>query len=138
MLLLEDHAKPAVKCHSWLYNNLKGDKKSVNQENYSIFKDYAKISFEEYSDALKRQEFNNNTHLIQFPPNFLLLTPKPISFDLVFNYFQYPDLTEQVKKLMSWKMVFWLQLSLLILLKRIMFRFFTLTMNLGKRNLSIL
>lgn len=90
--------KNAIKCNSWLLSNLKGDKNSINKENYEIFKDYTKISYEEFKEAQNKQTYNNFTHLIQFPPNFQIIYPKPISFDLVHSLLQYPDLKDKSKK----------------------------------------
>lgn len=84
--------KNAIKCHSWLISNLKGNKESINRENYEIFKPYTKINYDEYKEALNKQNYNNYSHLIQFPPNFQIVYPKPISFDLIHSCIQYPDL----------------------------------------------
>ena len=92
------HEKAVFKCNSWLQSDIKGDKDSINHENYDIFKEYMKMSYEDYRDALKKQTYNNYTHLIQFPPNFQILTPKPISFDLVHPSIQYPDISSKCKK----------------------------------------
>ena len=94
----EKENKMQIKCNSWLYSNLKGDKESINKENFEIFKDYSKISFEEYNDSLSKQTYNNYTHLIQFPPNFQILYPKPISYDLVHSRINYPDMKQKIEK----------------------------------------
>jgi len=95
----KEKEKPAtIKCHSYLYSNIKGEKESITRENYDLFKDYTKISYDEFKNVVSHQNYNNYTHLIQFPPNFQILTPKPISFDLIHQLIQYPDLTEKAKK----------------------------------------
>ena len=94
----EEKDKKGIKCSSWLYSSLKGDKESISVENYEIFKQYTKIDFNQYHEAINKQTYNSYTHLIQFPPNFQILYPKPISFDLINNHLNYPDLTSKFKK----------------------------------------
>lgn len=96
--VVDKHEKLAFKCQGWLHTDIKGDKESITRENYEIFRENLKMTFDEFKDSVKKQNYNNYTHLIQFPPNFQVLTPKPISFDLVHPMIQYPDLSAKCKK----------------------------------------
>lgn len=99
----EKREKITYKCNSWLQSDMNGDKESINNDNYKVFSDFMKMNFEEFKDSLKRQNYNNFTHLIQFPPSFLLLPPKPISFDLVYSSIKYPEIKSQSKETKSEK-----------------------------------
>lgn len=94
----EKREKITYKCNSWLQSDMNGDKESINNENYKVFSEFMKMNFEEFKDSLKKQNYNNFTHLIQFPPSFLLLPPKPISFDLVYSSIKYPEIKSQSKE----------------------------------------
>lgn len=87
-----------IKCNSSLYSSIKGNKESINQENFQVFKDFSKIDYKEYKETIKNANFGNYSNIIQFPPAFQVLHPKPISFDILYNQLSYPDLKEKVKE----------------------------------------
>lgn len=87
-----------IKCNSSLYSSLKGNKESINQENFEVFKNFSKLSYKEYQDTIKNLNFSNYSNIIQFPPAFQVLHPKPISFDILYNQLSYPNLTEKTKE----------------------------------------
>lgn len=95
---VKKNEKLNFKCQSWLQNDIKLEKDSINKETYSLFSENLKMEYDEFQAAIKKQNYNNYTNLIQFPPNFQLLTPRPISYDLIHSSFQYPDLTHKFKK----------------------------------------
>jgi len=57
-----------------------------------------KINFDEYKESISKQNFNNHTNIIQFPPTLKMLCPKQIIYDLTFQNIQYPSLENKMKK----------------------------------------
>lgn len=92
--------KAKVKFNGWMYDEMVEDSSTntLSRENFDLFKDNIKVSYEEYIEGLEKMNYNNYSHIVQLPPNTLLLNPKPIVYDLTFQKIQYPDLENKMKK----------------------------------------
>ena len=55
------------------------------------------MKYEDYLEAIKGQNFNGYSNVMQVPMNTQLLEPKPIVYDLTFEKIEYPDLSEKIK-----------------------------------------
>ena len=98
---LKKEKEKKIKFNGWMF-----DENSVNafcndeltSDNFDILKENVKITHEDYVEAKEKMNYNNYSHIIQFPPNTTLLNPKPIIYDLTFQKLQYPNLEKKVKK----------------------------------------
>ena len=81
-----------------MYDEIVGNREELSKENFDLFQDNVKISYEEYEDALEKMNYNNYNHIIQLPPNTNLILPNPIIYDLTFQKFQYPNLENKINK----------------------------------------
>jgi hypothetical protein len=93
--------KIKLKYHGWLYDEMQSDREILSKENFEMLGDKVKISYDEYQEAIQKNNYNNYSNLIQIPPNTELLNPKPIIYDLTFQRFQYPELENKMKKAQS-------------------------------------
>ncbi len=90
--------KTKLKFHTYLLDEMQLTREELTPESFALFKDNVKISYEEYKEALDKNNYNNYSSIIQIPPNTQQLNPKPVIYDLTFLRFQYPDLTEKIKE----------------------------------------
>ncbi len=81
-----------------MYDTLTSERNILNEETFSMFKDYISLPYGEYKEAIENQNFNNSSHIIQFPPTVQTLTPKPIIYDLTFQDINYPEIEEEKTK----------------------------------------
>jgi hypothetical protein len=90
-----------IKFNGWMYDEMSENalcNDEVSQDNFDLLKENVKINYEEYIEAKEKINYNNFSHIIQFPPNTGMLNPKPIIYDLTFQKLQYPDLEKKMKK----------------------------------------
>jgi hypothetical protein len=90
-----------IKFHGWMHDEMQEGafcNDELTADNFEILRENVKISYEEYLEAKDKLNYNNYSHIIQFPPNSTLLSPKPIIYDLTFQKLQYPDLEKKMKK----------------------------------------
>lgn len=90
--------KNKVKMNSWMFDLINDNNAVMTKETFEVLKDNVNFTYEEYFDAYNKNNYNNYSHIIQFPPNTQLINPKPIVYDLSFQKFQYPNLSEKSKK----------------------------------------
>jgi len=77
---------------------LKKDKFKLNKEQYETMNKYINLPFEDYMKVINNNSFNNYNNIMQIPMNTSLIEPKPIIFDLIYDKFDYPDLTNKTKE----------------------------------------
>jgi hypothetical protein len=90
--------KNKLKMHSWMYDLINDKNNLMSKETFEVLKENINFNYEEYLDSYTKNNYNNYSHIIQFPPNTQLINPKPIIYDLSFQKFQYPNLQEKSKK----------------------------------------
>jgi hypothetical protein len=59
---------------------------------------YINLPYEDYMNVINNNSFNNYNNIMQIPMNTSLIEPKPIIFDLIYDKFDYPDLTNKTKE----------------------------------------
>ncbi len=99
----EKKEKTRPKYHGFMFEDMSKSER-ITKENFETIKDEVKISYEDYVEALEKNNYNNFSHMMQVPPNTKLIDPKPIVYDLTFQRFQYPKLDS--KKLTDNKGIF--------------------------------
>ena len=77
---------------------LKKDKITLNKEQYETMNKYINLPYEDYMNVINNNSFNNYNNIMQIPMNTSLIEPKPIIFDLIYDKFDYPDLTNKTKE----------------------------------------
>ena len=87
-----------IKYNPYLADLMFNENTILTKEQYDDLKDYITLSYEDYIEGIKNQNFDGYTHIIQIPMNTQLLEPKPIVYDLTFEKLEYPDLTEKTKE----------------------------------------
>jgi len=87
-----------IKYNPYLVDLMFNENTVLTKEQYDDLKDYITLSYEDYLEGIKNQNFDGFTHIIQIPMNTQLLEPKPIVYDLTFEKLEYPDLTEKTKE----------------------------------------
>lgn len=90
--------KNKIKMNSWMFDLIHDNNAVMTKETFDTLKDNVTFTYEEYLEAYNKNNYNNYSHIVQFPPNTQLLNPKPIVYDLSFQKFQYPSLAEKSKK----------------------------------------
>lgn len=90
--------KAKTKQHPYLFDSIINPKPELSFDNFNIFNDLTKISYDEYKEANLKHNFNNYSNIIQVPPNVTMLNPKPIVYDLTFQNIQYPNIDHKLKK----------------------------------------
>jgi hypothetical protein len=90
--------KNKIKINSWMFDLINDNNAIMTKETFEVLKDNVSFTYEEYLDAYNKNNYNNYSHIIQFPPNTQLINPKPIVYDLSFQKFRYPNLSEKSKK----------------------------------------
>jgi signal recognition particle subunit SRP68 len=95
-MIVDSEAKKK-RMQGWLLEMIE-KKNKLDGDTFDLFKERMKISYDEYLENIEKMNYNNYTHLAQLPPNVSLINPKPISYDLTFQRFQYPNLEERMKK----------------------------------------
>lgn len=90
--------KNKIKMNSWMFDLINDNSALMSKDTFETLKDNVNFPYEEYLDAYSKNNYNNYSHMVQFPPNTQLLNPKPIVYDLSFQKFQYPNLAEKSKK----------------------------------------
>lgn len=95
---LQKKEKIKHKSHPWLYDCIENEKMELSQDNFNLFNDYLKISYDEFKESNAKQNYNNFGNIIQFPPNLKMINPKPIVYDLFFQNLQYPNIDHKMKK----------------------------------------
>jgi hypothetical protein len=98
MIVDSEVKKGKVRFNGYLADQLFDTNEALSNESFNLFKDKLKISYDEYTEAIEKANYNNYSHLVQLPPNITLVTPKPINYDLTFQRFNYPNLEERMKK----------------------------------------
>ena len=93
-----DNSKQHIKCNSYLYDSITNQRNNLTEESFNHFNQHVNLSFNDYTEAIEKQNFNNSTHIIQFPPTIQTLYPKPIIYDLTFQSIVYPDIEDKTKK----------------------------------------
>ncbi len=91
--------KNKIKMNSWMFDLINDNNSVMTIETFETLKDNVNFTYEEYLEAYNKNNYNNFSHIVQFPPNTHLITPKPIVYDLSFQKFNYPNLAEKSKKL---------------------------------------
>ena len=92
-----DKKEKKIKYTPYLVDLMKNDNLILTKEQYENLQEYITLSYEDYLDGIKNQNFNGYTHIIQVPMNTQLLEPKPIVYDLTFEKLEYPDLSQKIK-----------------------------------------
>ena len=88
-----------IKYNPYLYSLMNEEaKKDLDKDNFELLGEDIKLSYDEYKEALMKNNYNNYTQIMQFPMNTKLIPPKPIVFDLTYEQFTYPNLEEKTKK----------------------------------------
>ena len=88
-----------IKYNPYLYSLMNDEsKKDLEKDNFELLGEDIKLSYDEYKEALMKNNYNNYTQIMQFPMNTKLIPPKPIVFDLTYEQFTYPNLEEKTKK----------------------------------------
>lgn len=90
--------KNKLKVNGWMYDLINDKKDVLTKDNFEALKNHVNFTYEEYLEAVEKNNYNNYSHIIQFPPNTHLINPKPIIYDLAFQKFSYPNLEEKSKK----------------------------------------
>jgi len=81
-----------------MYDSVISQRNILNEESFNMFNQYVNMSYYDYKEAIESQNFNNSTHIIQFPPTIQSIIPKPIIYDLTFQNILYPNIDEKAKK----------------------------------------
>jgi len=90
--------KNKLKINSFIYDLISEKNSFMSKETFDVLKENVNFTFEDYLEACNKNNYNNYSQIIQFPPNTHLINPKPIIYDLSFQKFQYPNLEEKSKK----------------------------------------
>ena len=93
----KDKKDKKIKYTPYLVDLMKKDNLILTKEQYEDLQEYITLSYEDYLDGLKNQNFDGYTHIMQIPMNTQLLEPKPIVYDLTFEKLEYPDLSKKIK-----------------------------------------
>lgn len=90
--------KNKFRINSWMYDLINEKNHIITKENFDVLKNNVNFTYDEFLEAVLKNNYNNHTHIIQFPPNTHLLNPKPIIYDISFQRFQYPKLEAKSQK----------------------------------------
>lgn len=94
----DNNKKNRMRINTYMHDLINDKDLFMKKETFEIFKDNVQFTYEEYVDAVLKNNYNNNSSIIQIPPNTHLINPKPIIYDLAFPKFQYPDLKQKMQK----------------------------------------
>ena len=93
----KDKKDKKIKYTPYLVDLMKKENVILTKEQYEDLQEYITLSYEDYLEGFKNQNFDGYTHIMQIPMNTQLLEPKPIVYDLTFEKLEYPDLSQKVK-----------------------------------------
>lgn len=94
----ENNKKNRIRLNTYMHDLIEDKNLFMKKETFEALSENVHFTYEEYIDAVFKNNYNNNNHLVQLPPNTQLLHPKPIVYDLAFQKFNYPDLKQKIQK----------------------------------------